>query len=192
MCASHSPDISGLPADAAEVIDFWFGTLTPKQWWARDPELDRTIAGRFGSLLERAARCELHTWRRTPHGRLAEVIVLDQFPRNIHRDTPKAFAFDPLALALAQETVARGDDAALMPIERVFLYLPYMHSESATIQELSVKLYQRNGLADNLDFAHRHKAIIDRFGRYPHRNESLGRCSTPEELAFLQEPGSRF
>lgn len=192
MMQDLSKRTPALATDAADVLDFWFGALTPKQWWSKDPVLDRAIAERFGALLERAARCELHAWRRTPHGRLAEVIVLDQFPRNIHRDTPGAFACDPLALALAQEAVARGDDAALSPTERVFLYLPYMHSESAAIQALSVALYERNGLVDNLDFAQRHKAIIDRFGRYPHRNEILGRPSTTEELAFLKEPGSRF
>ena len=175
-----------------EILEFWFETLTPKEWWGKDPALDALIAERYSGLLTRASRCELYEWRATPRGRLAEVIVLDQFPRQIHRDTPLAFACDPLALALAQEAVARGDDAPLSPIERVFLYLPYMHSESAEIQRVSVELYRSNGLADNLDFALRHQAIVDRFGRYPHRNEILGRESTPEEIAFLKEPGSRF
>ena len=118
--------------------------------------------------------------------------MLDQFSRHVHRDAPGSFACDPLALALAQEAVARGDDRALTPIERVFLYLPYMHSESRLIQADSVMLYERNGLPDNLDFARRHQAIVERFGRYPHRNALLGRTSTPEELAFLEQPGSRF
>lgn len=175
-----------------DILRFWFEALEPKQWWSKDAALDALIAERYAPLLASAARCELYGWRATPRGRLAEVIVLDQFPRQIHRDTPQAFACDPLALALAQEAVARGDDAALTPIERVFLYLPYMHSESAAIQQISVALYERNGLPDNLDFARRHKAIVDRFGRYPHRNAILGRASTPEEIAFLAEPGSRF
>lgn len=175
-----------------DILRFWFEALEPKQWWSKDAALDALIAECYAPLLASAARCELHAWRATPRGRLAEVIVLDQFPRQIHRDTPQAFACDPLALALAQEAVARGDDAALTPIERVFLYLPYMHSESAAIQQVSVALYERNGLPDNLDFARRHKAIVDRFGRYPHRNAILGRASTPEEIAFLAEPGSRF
>lgn len=175
-----------------DILRFWFEALEPKQWWSKDAALDALIAECYAPLLASAARCELHAWRATPRGRLAEVIVLDQFPRQIHRDTPQAFACDPLALALAQEAVARGGDAALTPIERVFLYLPYMHSESAAIQQVSVALYERNGLPDNLDFARRHKAIVDRFGRYPHRNAILGRASTPEEIAFLAEPGSRF
>lgn len=174
------------------ILAFWFQELGPKDWWGKDAALDARIAGRFGALLERSARCELFAWRATPRGRLAEVLVLDQFSRHVHRDAPGAFASDPLALALAQEAVARGDDRALTPTERVFLYLPYMHSESRLIQAESVRLYERNGLADNLDFARRHQAIVERFGRYPHRNAVLGRPSTPEELAFLEEPGSRF
>ena len=182
--------MSGVASE--DILRFWFEALEPKQWWGKDPALDALIAERYAPLLAAASRCELHEWRATPRGRLAEVIVLDQFPRQIHRDTPLAFACDPLALALAQEAVARGDDAALTPIERVFLYLPYMHSESAAIQRISVALYERNGLPDNLDFARKHKAIVDRFGRYPHRNAILGRVSTDEEIAFLREPGSRF
>lgn len=174
------------------VLAFWFETLGPKDWWGKDAALDARIAGRFGALLARAARCELFDWRATPRGRLAEVLVLDQFSRHVHRDAPGAFASDPLALALAQETVARGDDQALTATERAFLYLPYMHSESRRIQAESVRLYERNGLEDNLDFARRHQAIVERFGRYPHRNAVLGRTSTPEELAFLEAPGSRF
>lgn len=185
------PDRRGTD-DPEVVLAFWFEELGPKDWWGKDAALDARIAERFGALLARAARCELHAWRATPRGRLAEVLVLDQFSRHVHRDAPGAFASDPLALALAQEAVARGDDQALTPTERVFLYLPYMHSESRMIQARSVALYERNGLADNLDFARRHKEIVDRFGRYPHRNAVLGRASTPEELAFLKEPGSRF
>lgn len=175
-----------------DILRFWFEELEPPQWWSKDASLDALIAERYGALLACASCCELYRWRATPRGRLAEIIVLDQFPRQIHRDMPQAFANDPLALALAQEVVARGDDTSFTPIERVFLYLPYMHSESRAIQAISVALYERNGLPDNLDFARRHKAIIDRFGRYPHRNEILGRPSTPEETAFLREPGSRF
>jgi uncharacterized protein (DUF924 family) len=191
MNAPASPSTPA--ADHPEtVLAFWFEELGPKDWWGKDAALDARIAGRFGALLARAARCELFAWRATPRDRLAEVLVLDQFSRHAHRDTPGAFAVDPLALALAQEAVARGDDQALNPTERVFLYLPYMHSESRLIQAESVALYERNGLADNLDFARRHREIVDRFGRYPHRNAILGRPSTPEETAFLEQPGSRF
>lgn len=176
----------------ADVLQFWFGDLSPSQWWSKDTQLDALIGVRFGDVLASASRCELFEWRSSPQGRLAEVLVLDQFPRHIHRGTPLAFASDPLALALAQEALASGADQALTPDERVFLCLPYMHSESPRIQQLSVSLYERIGLPGNLDFARQHRAIIERFGRYPHRNEILGRASTPDEIAFLAEPGSRF
>jgi uncharacterized protein (DUF924 family) len=180
------------PASTEDVLAFWFGDLTPDDWWRKDPALDRRIADRFGPTLEAAARCELHAWRTTGRGRLAEVIVLDQFSRNVHRDTAAAFACDALALALAQEAVARGCDLELPPAERAFLYLPWMHSESALIHEEALRLFAAPGLEKNLDFERRHKAIIDRFGRYPHRNAVLGRTSTAEELEFLRQPGSSF
>lgn len=180
------------PASSDDVLQFWFGELTPADWWRKDPALDRRIADRFGSTLEAAAQCELVAWRGSTRGRLAEVIVLDQFSRNIHRDTAAAFANDALALALAQEAVARGCDLELAPAERVFLYLPWMHSESSLIHEEALRLFAALGLEQNLDFERRHKAIVDRFGRYPHRNAILGRASTPEELEFLAQPGSSF
>ncbi|MDQ2070330.1 DUF924 family protein [Natronospira bacteriovora] len=177
---------------ARQVLDFWFEEIEPKQWWQKDADFDAQIADRFGELHARAAACELWDWRATPRGRLAEVIVLDQFSRNIHRDRPEAFACDALALALAQEAVACGDDLKLEAIERSFLYLPYMHSESARIHEEAVRLYEANGLQENYEFELKHQVIIDRFGRYPHRNAILGRESTPEELEFLKQPGSSF
>jgi len=174
------------------VLHFWFEELGPQDWWRKDAELDQRIQDRFGATLATAARCELFHWRDSARGRLAEVIVLDQFSRNIHRDTAAAFANDPLALALAQEAVARGCDQELTESQRAFLYLPYMHSESALIHDEALRLFAAPGLEHNLDFERRHKAIIDRFGRYPHRNALLGRPSTAEEIAFLQEPGSSF
>jgi uncharacterized protein (DUF924 family) len=123
---------------------------------------------------------------------LAEIIVLDQFSRNVWRDTPRAFAQDALALALAQELVARGDDAALPLAQRRFAYMPYMHSESIVVHQEALRLFAQAGLEDNLRFERSHLAILERFKRYPHRNAILGRESTPEELAFLQEPGSSF
>jgi uncharacterized protein (DUF924 family) len=176
----------------AEILDFWFGELVPAQWYAVSPPLDATIATRFGGCHAAASRCELVGWRATPQGRLAEIIVLDQFSRNIFRDRPQAFAHDALALALAQEAVGAGADAQLAPEQRAILYLPYMHSESALIHDAALALYEALGIENNLDFERRHKAIIDRFGRYPHRNQVLGRVSTPEELAFLATPGSSF
>ena len=175
-----------------QVLAFWFEELKPADWWRADPAIDQLIAGRFGGLHQSASRAELHAWRVQPRGRLAEVIVLDQFSRNIHRNTPLAFASDPMALALSQEAVAAGADQALTQMERVFLYMPYMHSESRAIHVEAERLFRLNGKADNHDFELRHKAIIDRFGRYPHRNAILGRASTSEELAFLEQPGSRF
>ena len=180
------------PVSMDDVRQFWFGELTSEDWWRKDTALDRRIAERFGPTLATASRCELYGWRATARGRLAEVIVLDQFSRNVHRDTAAAFANDALALALAQEAVARDCDLELPPVERAFLYLPYMHSESALIHEEALRLYAAPGLEQNLDFERRHKAIIDRFGRYPHRNAMLGRDSTAEEIEFLKQPGSSF
>ena len=154
--------------------------------------MDEAIRTRFGATLEAAARCELFAWRTTPEGRLAEVLVLDQFSRNIYRDTARSFAQDALALALAQELVASGQDRSLPLAQRSFAYMPYMHSESALVHAQAALLFAQPGMEDTLRFELRHKEIIDRFGRYPHRNATLGRESTPEELAFLNEPGSGF
>jgi uncharacterized protein (DUF924 family) len=174
------------------ILNFWFNELSPKQHFAKDDALDALIADRFGTLVESAASCELFAWRSTPEGRLAEIIVLDQFSRNIFRDSPRAFAQDPLALALAQELVARGDDMRLPIEQRKFAYMPYMHSESLAVHQEALRLFAQPGLENNLDFERRHLAIIERFGRYPHRNAIHGRESTGEELAFLREPGSGF
>ncbi len=174
------------------VLDFWFTEITPAQWWKVDAAFDAALAERFGALHAGAVQGELHAWRATPRGRLAEVIVLDQFSRNIHRGTARAFAADPMALALAQEAVAGGHDAVLPPIERGFLYMPWMHSESRAIHAQAVVLFTRLGDEGSLRFEKAHQAIIERFGRYPHRNAILGRASTLEEMQFLREPGSRF
>lgn len=174
------------------VLTFWFEETQPKMWFAADQGFDSEVKERFSAILEQAARAELYAWRNTHKGRLAEVIVLDQFSRNVYRDTPLAFAQDPLALALAQEAIAAGAHNAMSPIERSFLYLPFMHSESKVIHVWAEKLYRANGLKENYDFEVKHKAIIDRFGRYPHRNKVLGRTSSDEEIEFLTQPGSRF
>jgi uncharacterized protein (DUF924 family) len=174
------------------ILEFWFEELTDKQHFAKDTALDALMTQRFGAVLESAARCELFGWRATPAGRLAEVLVLDQFSRNVWRDTPRAFAQDALALALAQELVQRGDDAQLPIAQRRFVYMPYMHSESLLVHQEALRLFALPGLEDNLQFEQRHLAILERFGRYPHRNAILGRTSTAQELAFLQEPGSGF
>ena len=177
---------------AEDILHFWFTELSSKQHFAKDTALDSTIRTRFGSTLEAAARCELFAWRATPEGRLAEILVLDQFSRNVYRNTPRAFAQDALALVLAQELVANGQDRSLALTQRSFAYMPYMHSESALVHAQSIALFTQLGMDDTLRFALRHQAIIGRFGRYPHRNALLGRTSTDEELAFLNEPGSSF
>jgi uncharacterized protein (DUF924 family) len=174
------------------ILHFWFEELTPKQHFVKDAALDETIRARFGDTLEAAAKCELFAWRATAAGRLAEIIVLDQFSRNVYRDTPRAFMQDSLALVLAQELVASGQDRSLPETQRVFAYMPYMHSESAQVHTQAVSLFSQPGMESNLDFELRHKAIIDRFGRFPHRNAILGRGSSAEEVAFLSEPGSSF
>ena len=175
-----------------DVLAFWLAPANEPHWWTRSDAFDATIGRRFGALHAAATRCELFGWRATPEGRLAEVIVLDQFSRNLHRDSPLAFAADPLALALAQTAVALGADRALDVRRRVFLHMPYMHSESRAIHAEALRLFACDHSENNLDFERRHKAIIDRFGRYPHRNAVLGRESTTEEIEFLKTPGSSF
>ncbi|GED21713.1 DUF924 family protein [Halomonas halmophila] len=179
-------------ATSQEVTGYWFGHLGPGDWFRKDPALDADITERFAAVLAAALRGELYVWRTSAEGRLAEIIVLDQFSRNIHRDTPGAFAADPLALILAQEAIDRGVDRALDVSRRAFLYMPFMHSESLSIHDRAVELFAQPGLESQLGFEQRHRGIIERFGRYPHRNAILGRESTPEELAFLEQPGSSF
>lgn len=174
------------------ILRFWFEELSAKQHFAKDAALDEAIRTRFGATLEVAARCELFAWRATAQGRLAEIIMLDQFSRNVYRDTPRAFAQDALALVLAQELVASRQDRSLPEAQRVFAYMPYMHSESALVHAQATVLFSQPGMENNLDFELRHKAIIDRFGRFPHRNTILGRTSSADEQAFLREPGSSF
>ena len=175
-----------------DVLKFWFEELNRADWFKKNLELDQEIRQRFEGTVIRASLGECFVWRDTIEGRLAEIIVLDQFSRNIYRDSARAFAQDGLALVLAQEAVARDLDSWLEYPQLAFLYMPYMHSESLLIHEQAVELFSKPGLESNLDFELRHKAIIDRFGRYPHRNEVLGRTSTAEEIAFLSEPGSSF
>ena len=178
--------------NSQSVIDFWFREIEPRQWFAKDSDFDRLIAERFKDVHDKALKCELFPWRETAAGRLAEIIVLDQFSRNIHRDSPLAFAADPLALALSQEAVRVQAQNELTPSQKCFLYMPHMHSESPLIHEQAVKLFGEPGLERNLEFELMHKAIIESFGRYPHRNAVLGRVSTSDELTFLNTPGSSF
>ncbi len=177
---------------ALDIVKFWFDELPPKDHFVKDAALDARVRDRFSATLAQAARCELFGWRSSAEGCLAEIVVLDQFSRNIFRDLPQAFAQDALALSLAQSLVASGLDRSLPLNQRAFAYMPYMHSESRLIHEQAVLVFDQPGLENNLAFELRHRAIIDRFGRFPHRNAVLGRASTPEEIAFLTEPGSSF
>ena len=175
-----------------DIITFWFTEMEPGAWTQKIPELDEQMRQRFSDVHQQAVQGELWHWRGTDLGRLAEIIVLDQFSRHLYRDRPAAFAWDGQALVLAQEAVREGADRHLSDDQRGFLYLPYMHSESALIHEQAEALYRELGNEEHLRFELAHKAIIERFGRYPHRNAALGRTSTAEELAFLREPNSSF
>ncbi|WP_207063530.1 DUF924 family protein [Motiliproteus sp. SC1-56] len=174
------------------VLRFWFEELSPQDRWRKDAAIDQAITSRFGKTLEAAARGELEGWRAEPAGRLAEVMVLDQFSRHIFRDQPASFAQDPQALCLAQHALALGQAQRLPEDRRAFLYMPFMHSESRLIQRRSVQLFAEPGLEESYSFAVRHRDIIERFGRFPHRNAILGRQSTAEEQEFLAQPGSSF
>jgi uncharacterized protein (DUF924 family) len=184
---------------AQQVLDFWFGPAPHAargEWFRKDPAFDAAIRARFGDAVEAAIAGAHGDWAETPHGALARVLLLDQFTRNIYRDTPRAFAGDALALATAAGAIDAGLDRSLDRFERSFLYLPFEHAEDGAMQERSLALFSRlaqeTGETSALEWAEKHAAIVRRFGRYPHRNEILGRASTAEEIAFLQEPGSRF
>ncbi|AJP57951.1 hypothetical protein UC34_15185 [Pandoraea vervacti] len=186
------------------VLDFWFGTpgsdvygMARAEWFRKSDAFDEEIRSRFGALHAQAVAGELSHWTQTPLGACALIVVLDQFSRNLFRHQAQAFAGDAQALAVARELVDAGDDQRLPTAQhRVFAYLPFEHDESLESQHVSLVLYeqlaQAFGLVDNLDYARKHAVIIERFGRYPHRNAALGRESTPEELAFLKQPGSSF
>lgn len=193
------------------ILHFWFGTLTSDEqmpqeksatWFKKSEATDQTIKAQFESELLQATQSDTAHWESTPRGTLALIILLDQFSRNIYRDDPRSFAQDSQALALALKAIEAGMDEELRPVERVFLYMPLMHSEELAHQKQCIRLFEKlsqkapktmqKQAEGSLDFAHRHCEIIEKFGRFPHRNEVLGRVSTEEELAFLQQPGSRF
>lgn len=189
-------------ATPESILSFWFGNEYEASeageakdfWFTKSDTTDAYIREHFGNTVKAARRGECDAWEKTPHGRLALIIVLDQFPRNIYRDTPNAFSSDTQALALAQEGIMAGVDQELTGHERVFFYMPFMHSERIEDQETSVKLFdqlEREGVW-SASWAHKHKDVIDQFGRYPHRNAIVGRISTPEELEYLSKPGAGF
>lgn len=184
------------------VLTFWFGDPTGltaqqrKEWFQKNPEFDQLIRDRFLATYQQAAAGQCHHWATTAPGALALILVLDQFPRNLFRQEPQAFATDGKALQVAQTAIAQGWDQTLPPIQRWFLYMPLMHSEDRAIQAQSVQLFQPLAAIpetrDCYSYALQHQAIIDQFGRFPHRNAILGRQNTPAETEFLQQPGSSF
>jgi len=178
--------------DYETVLKFWFEELTPAQWWKKNDELDDLIRSRFATVYSQASLGELYQWRDSSRGRLAEIIILDQFSRNMFRGLDQSFACDNMALALSQEAVRIGADKQLTDVERSFLYMPYMHSESVIIHEVAVTLFNEIGLPESIKSEQEHFDIIKRFGRYPHRNQLLWRESTEEEMDFLEQPGAGF
>jgi uncharacterized protein (DUF924 family) len=174
------------------VIEFWFEEIERTKWFAKDDDFDELIRSKFSKVHAQATRCELFEWRISALGCLAEIIVLDQFSRNLFRGNALSFAFDALALSLAQSAIARGLDLELTVEQRSFLYMPFMHSESLMIHEQAMVLFSSLNSDTNLKFEIRHKDIIERFGRYPHRNAVLGRESNDEERQFLTQAGSSF
>jgi uncharacterized protein (DUF924 family) len=185
-----------------EILDFWFGPSDSPAfgearglWFRKDDAVDRSIRERFGAAVETAIAGGFSDWI-APRNALARVLLLDQFTRNIFRETAGAFAGDELALEVSKTTVGSGGDQMLAPVERWFLYMPFVHAEDRAAQERSLELFTKlrdeTGLGDPLVWAERHAAVIRRFGRFPHRNAFLGRASTPEEIAYLAKPGSGF
>ena len=175
-----------------EILNFWFGELSRRDWFRKDEALDSTIASRFGAIYHELRAGVPATWLNTPQGYLAAILVLDQFPRNMFRGDARSFATDDAALGLAKRAIAEGLDELLTRDQRVFLYMPFQHSEHRDDQARAIALYTMLGKPSNLDFALRHQAVVNRFDRFPHRNAVLGRASTAEEQAFLGEPGSSF
>lgn len=191
-----------MSTQAQAILEFWFGGALPrKEWFQKSDAFDQEIAQRFGAQIEQALEGGLHVWdAEGPPAALARILVLDQFCRNVYRDTPLAFAGDHQALAAALDMIDAGEDQTLTPFQRAFVYMPLEHAEELPMQEQAVTLFARlvesepdnQGLAGMLDYARRHREVIRRFGRFPHRNDILGRESTPAELEFLKQPGSKF
>ena len=175
-------------AQSADVVAFWFAPAVQPRWFAATPAFDDALRARFLTTYRAAAAGQLTDWENTAEGALALVIVLDQFPLNLFRGQPESFATEAAARAVADLAIARGFDRAVPPIQRQFLYLPFMHSEALADQDRSVRLYQQPGLEEGLRFARHHHDLIERFGRFPHRNAILGRVSTAEERAYLASP----
>jgi uncharacterized protein (DUF924 family) len=189
--ATRPADAPAEPSWVGDVLEFWFGELSIAQWFARDDALDARICERFLALHEWLLAQE-GPWAMTARGALAAVIVLDQFSRNLFRDDPRTYAADPLARRISRRAIELGLDAAMTTHERLFLYMPFEHSEDIADQALAVDLISALCDAELTRYAIAHRDIVERFGRFPHRNALLGRASTPGEIAFLQEPMSSF
>lgn len=191
-----------VPSEPGEVLNFWFGREGEEgygefreAWFQKDQEFDEQVRGRFLEDYERAARGEYDRWREEPESRLALVILLDQFPRNLFRGDPRTHATDDKALVISNKALQKGLDRELLTFQRHFLYMPFMHSEDLENQRRSVALFREladEGSPDVTEYAEGHRDIVERFGRFPHRNEVLGRRTTPEEAEFLEQPGSSF
>ncbi|TVQ34773.1 MAG: DUF924 domain-containing protein [Geminicoccaceae bacterium] len=179
-------------SEAGRLVRYWFEDLRPEQWFKADPAVDRVLAERFGELPDQALAGALDMWHETAAGTLALVLVLDQLPRNLYRGTAHAFAYDEVARQVARHAIARGFDHGLDLHRRLFLYLPFEHSEALADQHWAVALITALGDPVYTDYAERHRAVIERFGRFPHRNAALGRASTAAERAYLAEPGAGF
>ncbi|MBE7380323.1 MAG: DUF924 domain-containing protein [Leptolyngbya sp. SIO1E4] len=198
--------MSPLSATATKILTFWFDDPTAAEseygqhrriWFHKDPEFDQRVREQFLTDYEQARQGNYDDWRHTPKGVLALIVLLDQFPRNMFRGTPRSFEADPQALSIAQTAISQGHDRALLPVERMFLYLPLEHSENLAHQDQCVALsealtQEAPELQASLEYAYRHRDVIAQFGRFPHRNGILDRPSTPAEVAFLQQPGSGF
>lgn len=168
-----------------DILEFWFEQVSPDEWFKTDEMLDLKMVEKFIAIHSQAVSGELFYWRDDPLGRLAEIILIDQFSRNIYRDDPKAYASDSMALVLAQEAIYGNHHKNFENMYRQFLYMPFMHSESKLIHQVAVKLFSEPGLEDNLIYEMEHKKTIDLFGRYPERNKILGRQNTAEEEIYL-------
>lgn len=175
-----------------DILTFWFSAESEQYWFAKSDAFDANIRAQFLAVWQQAAAGELYPWRATLKGRLAEIIVLDQFSRNLHRGSPLAFAQDGMALVLAQEAMQQDGFAAMPMLERKFMLMPLMHSESRIVHQQAEALFKQYTSDYAYQFELKHKVIIDRFGRYPHRNAVLGRPSSAEEIEFLKEPDSSF
>ncbi|HXF29527.1 MAG TPA: DUF924 family protein [Chlamydiales bacterium] len=211
ICSFSQPLSATEDARALEVLEYWFGSIKSpedypeakaKIWFTRDDKIDNEIRNKFERLLLAASNGTLNSWKNTPRERLALIILLDQFPRNIYRNDPRAFSFDSQAQWLTLEGIGRKDDLQLLPVERVFFYLPFEHAENLPLQRLSVQKFKeiRNQAPDCVkekydsyfDYALKHYVMIEKFGRFPYRNEVLGRKSTPNEIQFLKDPDASF